>query len=145
MKKIEVAHIDDLQQAAKDLLEIAGGEKVFVFYGEMGAGKTTFIQHICKELKSEDAVSSPTYALVNEYTLPSGDSLFHLDLYRLKNLEEAYDIGIEEYLYGGDYCLVEWPQIIEPLLEECLKVNIDLQADKSRLITIQSMKFTNQL
>ena len=145
MKKIEVAHIDDLQQAAKDLLEIAGGEKVFVFYGEMGAGKTTFIQHICKELKSEDAVSSPTYALVNEYTLPSGDSLFHLDLYRLKNLEEAYDIGIEEYLYGGDYCLIEWPQIIEPLLEECLKVNIDLQADKSRLITIQSMKFTNQL
>lgn len=145
MKKIEVAHIDDLQQAAKDLLEIAEGEKVFVFYGEMGAGKTTFIQHICKELKSEDAVSSPTYALVNEYTLPSGDSLFHLDLYRLKNLEEAYDIGIEEYLYGGDYCLIEWPQIIEPLLEECLKVNIDLQADKSRLITIQSMKFTNQL
>ena len=145
MKKIEVPHIDDLQQAAKDLLEIAGGEKVFVFYGEMGAGKTTFIQHICKELKSEDAVSSPTYALVNEYTLPSGDSLFHLDLYRLKNLEEAYDIGIEEYLYGGDYCLIEWPQIIEPLLEECLKVNIDLQADKSRLITIQSMKFTNQL
>ncbi len=141
MKRIEVKHIDDLEQAASSLLEFAADERVFAFYGEMGAGKTTFIQRICKQLKSSDAVSSPTYALVNEYSLVGGNSLFHLDLYRLKDLEEAYNIGIEEYLYGGDYCLIEWPQIIEPLLESHIKVEIGLKEKENRLITISKVHF----
>ncbi|MGB0930514.1 MAG: tRNA (adenosine(37)-N6)-threonylcarbamoyltransferase complex ATPase subunit type 1 TsaE [Chitinophagales bacterium] len=141
MKKIEVTHIADLENAANSLLEFAEGEKVFVFYGEMGTGKTTFIQRICKQLKSNDAVSSPTYSLVNEYSLADGNSLFHLDLYRLKDLEEAYNMGIEEYLYGGDYCLIEWPQIIEPLLEGYVKVDISLQKKENRLITMTKVQF----
>ncbi|MEZ4886064.1 MAG: tRNA (adenosine(37)-N6)-threonylcarbamoyltransferase complex ATPase subunit type 1 TsaE [Chitinophagales bacterium] len=139
MKKIEVTHINDLKEAVDSLLAYAADEKVFAFYGEMGAGKTTFVQQICKQLQSKDAVSSPTYALVNEYTLPDGNPVFHLDLYRLKDLEEAYDIGIEEYLYSGHYCLIEWPQIIEPLLEGYIKVNIGLTANKHRLITINKI------
>ena len=140
MQKIEVKHINDLEQAAKSLLTYAGGEKVMAFYGEMGAGKTTFVQRICQQLQSADAVSSPTYALVNEYLLPNGESIFHLDLYRLKDLDEAYNIGIEEYLYGGNYCLIEWPQIIEPLLEAHLKVEISLEANQNRLIQLTKIE-----
>ncbi|MFK7906171.1 MAG: tRNA (adenosine(37)-N6)-threonylcarbamoyltransferase complex ATPase subunit type 1 TsaE [Chitinophagales bacterium] len=140
MKRIEVTHLDDLAMAASSLLDFAGEGKVFVFYGQMGAGKTTFIQRICKQLQSLDAVSSPTYGLVNEYTLPDKNLIFHLDLYRLKNLEEAYDIGIEEYLYSGDYCLIEWPQIIEPLLESYIKVEISLAADESRVINLSKIQ-----
>ncbi len=140
MKKIEVTHLDDLAMAASSLLDFAGKERVFVFYGQMGAGKTTFVQQICKQLQSSDAVSSPTYALVNEYTLPDENLIFHLDLYRLKDLEEAYDIGIEEYLYSGDYCLIEWPQIIEPLLESYIKVEINLAANESRLINLSRVQ-----
>ena len=140
MKQIEVAHTDDLPKAASDLLAFAEEEKVFVFYGEMGAGKTTFIQQICRQLQATSEASSPTYALVNEYSLPDGSLVFHLDLYRLNDLNEAYDIGIEDYLYSGHYCLIEWPQLIEPLLETYIKININLESNQSRSINMTKIQ-----
>ncbi len=120
LMKITIQTITELGQAAKEFLSYCEtGQRVFVFYGEMGVGKTTFIKAVCAQLGVSDMVSSPTYALVNEY-IGENVQVFHLDLYRLKNIQEALDIGIEEYLYDlapSTYCFIEWPQIIEPLLD----------------------------
>ncbi len=106
--------ISDLPQAARQILDFAGDEKVFLFFGEMGAGKTTSIKALCTELGVSDAVSSPTFALINEYEYPGG-LIYHFDCYRLKNPVEALDFGIEEYLSSGAYCFIEWPEKIEGL------------------------------
>jgi tRNA threonylcarbamoyladenosine biosynthesis protein TsaE len=106
-----------LHTAAKQLLKQSGENKLFAFYGAMGSGKTTFIKAICESLGALDIVSSPTFTLVNEYkTSDSGESLFHIDFYRIKKQEEVYDFGIEEYLTGDSYCFMEWPELIEELL-----------------------------
>lgn len=111
------------------MLEFAGDERVFLFYGEMGAGKTTFIQAICRELGVKTAVSSPTFAIVNEYEGHDGP-VFHFDFYRLKSEREAYDMGAEEYVDSGHYCLVEWPEKIEGLLPE-KHITINITADQN--------------
>lgn len=119
---------------AERLLEAAGGRRKFAFYGQIGAGKTTLIQALCRILEVEDYVTSPTFALVNVYESPEGP-VYHLDLYRLKNLEEALDIGIEEYLYDEAYCLIEWPELIESLLpEDVLRIKINFLTESSRKI-----------
>lgn len=113
-----------------------GEKRVFAFYGKMGAGKTTFIKAICEALGVEDVVTSPTFAIVNEYKTPQG-AIFHFDFYRIKNLREAYDIGCEEYFYSGCPCFIEWPELVEELLpEDIVKVNIEVLDDDSRLITL---------
>lgn len=131
----------DLTAAVPQLLAYAADKKVLLFTGEMGAGKTTFIQKICAHFQVREQVVSPTYSLINEYTYTDQNGkeqlLYHSDLYRLKTEEEAFQIGIEEYLYSGSYCLIEWPEIIENILpEHVVRINIALQADFSRKMLI---------
>lgn len=132
--------LKELGSAAEKVLAYAGNRKIWCFAGELGAGKTTFIKAICQYLKVQESVTSPTYSLVNEYTFITPDEsseqyLYHLDLYRLKQIEEALDIGIEEYLYGENYCFIEWAEIIEPILpEDAMKISLTIVEDSVRKI-----------
>ena len=135
---IKIDSIDRIQEAAKDFVAQMGDNKVFAFYGKMGAGKTTFIKAICEELGVEDVVNSPTFAIVNEYTDGNGEPIFHFDFYRIKKESEAYDIGFEEYVYSGHLCFMEWPELIEDLLpEDTVKVSIEELEDGTR--TVQTL------
>jgi tRNA threonylcarbamoyladenosine biosynthesis protein TsaE len=126
-----------LHTAAKQLLEHSADKKIFAFYGSMGAGKTTIIKAICEYLGAIDIVSSPTFTLVNEYKTNSGESIFHIDFYRIKKQEEVYDFGIEEYLTGESYCFMEWPELIEEILpDETVKVRISVDENEQRLLLI---------
>lgn len=129
---ITINSVNELGTVAEHLLHFANGDKFFVFEGEMAAGKTTFIKAFCEALGVKDVVSSPTFSIVNEYESPAG-AVYHFDFYRLKNLQEAYDIGYEEYFYSNSYCLVEWPQKVEELLpEQYIKVSISITGDSQR-------------
>ena len=133
----KASSLKDLDNIAKLLLEKFPNQRVFAFYGKMGAGKTTFIQAICRNLGSTDNITSPTFAIINEYNLPHS-SLFHFDFYRIKNLEEAFDMGYEDYIYSGKYCLIEWPEMIESLLpENIVEVKINVLEDNLRIISAQ--------
>ncbi len=135
---IKIDSIDRIQEAAKEFVAQMGDNKVFAFYGKMGAGKTTFIKAICEELGVEDVVNSPTFAIVNEYTDGNGEPIFHFDFYRIKKESEAYDIGFEEYVYSGHLCFMEWPELIEVLLpEDTVKVSIEELEDGTR--TVQTL------
>lgn len=132
----KVSSVKLLGQAAKKLIEQFPDHRVFAFYGKMGTGKTTFIQAVCSELGTPDNVTSPTFALINEYKTLAGDSIFHFDFYRIKDLEEAYDLGYEDYFYSGSYCLIEWPEKIETLLpQNYVEVKIEVQENGYRLIS----------
>lgn len=123
---------------AQGLLEHHTDQRVFLLDAPMGAGKTTLIKMLCRHLGVTDNMSSPTYALVNEYRGKAADPIYHMDLYRLEKIEEALEIGIEEYLYSGHYVFIEWPQLIEPLWpEEAVQVSIEVTGPTSRLITTQ--------
>lgn len=133
-----VPSISDLPELAKELIREFGSSKTWVFQGEMGAGKTTLIQAILQELGIEELEGSPTYSLVNEYSTPKGESVYHFDLYRLNKQQEALDIGIEEMLYNGGLALIEWPEIIEDLLPEetfWFKLSI-LEDNQKRSLTV---------
>jgi tRNA threonylcarbamoyladenosine biosynthesis protein TsaE len=134
--QIKIAGLEDLERAAREFLEAVGENRLIAFYAPMGAGKTTFTTALCKVLGvREDAVSSPTFAIVNEYRGEGGMPVFHFDFYRIERLEEALDIGLYDYLDSGEWCLMEWPENIEGLLpEETLKVSISVQPDGSRLL-----------
>ncbi len=128
-----------LHKAARTFLDATEGNKIFAFYGTMGAGKTTFIKSVCEILGSVDIISSPTFTLINEYRTEKGESLFHIDFYRIKKQEEVYDFGIEEYFASGSYCFMEWPELIEEILPpETVKVRISANRDESRTIEIAS-------
>ena len=128
--------VDEINDVAKQLVQHANGRKVWLFRGEMGAGKTTLIQAICEGLGVDEQATSPTYSIINEYNATSIDApIYHMDLYRLKNEEEALQIGIEEYLYGGVYCFIEWPDIILNLLpEDCFEIQLSIVGDSKRKI-----------
>lgn len=127
---------DDLPAAAEQMLSSFPDERIFAFYGEMGAGKTTLIKAFCKVLGSRDVVSSPTFSLVNEYEDGQGNPLFHFDFYRIKKLEEVFDMGFEEYVYSGNYCFLEWPgRMAELLPENYVYVAIRVLNEKEREIT----------
>lgn len=135
--KILINDISDLSPAAERLIKENEGRKIFLFYGEMGAGKTTFIKEICKKLDVSDSISSPTYSLVNEYDTNKGIKIYHFDFYRIKNESEAFDLGYEEYFYSGNYCLIEWPEKIQNLIPaDCVKVHIASSGNEKRIITI---------
>lgn len=108
--------LEQLPEVAAELLQFASSQKIFCLHGEMGAGKTTFVKELSKTLGVCDEVQSPTFSIVNEYKAASGDPVFHFDFYRLKRLEEAYDIGYEDYVFSGHYCFIEWPEKVESLL-----------------------------
>lgn len=134
--EIRLQQLSDLPALIPPLLSFANGRKVWLFKGQIGAGKTTIVQALCAHLGVEEEVTSPTYALVNEY---QGDEIiYHLDLYRLNTVEEALDIGIEDYLYSGQYCLVEWPELIEEIAQEAKPITIDISInpDSSRNILL---------
>ena len=124
---------EDIKQAAKQFAEAMGENTVFAFYGKMGAGKTTFIKAVCEELGVEDTVTSPTFAIVNEYEAAGGRPIYHFDFYRIKKVSEAYGMGCEEYFYSGHPCFIEWPELIEEVLpEETVNVNIEALPDGDR-------------
>ena len=139
--EIRISNIDHIQEAARQFIENIGDHRVFAFYGKMGAGKTTFIKAVCEELGVEDVITSPTFAIVNEYSTDSSllspdSSIFHFDFYRIKKLEEVYDMGFVDYFYSGSLCFIEWPELIEEVLpEDAVKVNIAENADGSRTVT----------
>lgn len=133
MKSISISSTAELPIVAKELLVFANGQKFFIFEGDMAAGKTTFIKSLCEAIGVEDVVSSPTFSIVNEYESKNGP-VYHFDFYRLKNIQEAYDIGYEEYFYSDSYCLVEWPSKVEELLpEEYIKIEITVTGNEQRL------------
>jgi len=131
--------LDQIQTIAAEILQQASSQKIFLFYGEMGAGKTTLIKALCTELGVEGQVSSPTFAIVNEYAAKQG-KVFHFDFYRLKNQNEALDMGYEEYFYSGEYCFIEWPEKIPDLLPpNYTEINITAQNDGLRQVTLKNI------
>ncbi len=123
--QFEINNIEELSKVSDLLLEWREKSNIIAFYGAMGAGKTTLVKNLCQKLGVSDEVNSPTFALVNEYQTESLDSIFHFDFYRIKSLEEVFDIGYEDYFYGGNLCLLEWPELIDPLMpEHFIKVEI---------------------
>lgn len=132
----------DLQKVAKNILETYSEERIFLFQGEIGAGKTTFIKEFCKVLGITDEVSSPTFSIVNVYLEPNGNQVFHFDFYRIKSQREALDIGLFDYLYSGSYCFIEWPGLIEELLpENGIIISIsDGKVKDSRTIKLNKIK-----
>ena len=128
--------LQGLQNLAQILLKDAAGKRVWLFHGEMGSGKTTLIKAVCKALKVEDLVSSPTFSIVNEYRSASG-GIYHFDFYRIKNEAEAYDIGADEYFYSGKYCFVEWPDKIPSLIPSAhVSITIQTEDNEHRTIAI---------
>ncbi|MEE0671186.1 tRNA (adenosine(37)-N6)-threonylcarbamoyltransferase complex ATPase subunit type 1 TsaE [Prevotella sp.] len=134
--EIKINSLADINETAKQFIENMGDGKVFAFYGKMGAGKTTFIKAICEELGVDDVITSPTFAIVNEYqSATTGDSIYHFDFYRIKKLEEVYDMGYEDYFYSGSLCFLEWPELIDDLLpEDATKVTIEATDDGGRVV-----------
>lgn len=134
-----VDKVEDLAAAAERMIAQYPQERIFLFYGHMGAGKTTFINALCAALEVQDSTSSPTFSIVNEYASSHGP-LFHFDFYRLKDESEALDLGYEEYFYSGNYCFVEWPEKIENLLpSHYLKITIEAIDNQSRSISVEKI------
>ena len=128
--------IEELSKVSDLLISWRDKSNIIAFYGHMGAGKTTLVKNLCSKLGVQDEVNSPTFALVNEYQTETFDSVFHFDFYRIKSLEEVFDIGYEDYFYGGSLCLLEWPELIDPIMpEHFIKVEIALgDTDDSRVV-----------
>ncbi|MBR5936273.1 MAG: tRNA (adenosine(37)-N6)-threonylcarbamoyltransferase complex ATPase subunit type 1 TsaE [Bacteroidaceae bacterium] len=138
MSTITISSLDTIQESAKEFVRQMGDDTVFAFYGKMGAGKTTFIKALCKELGVEDEVNSPTFAIINEYrSATTAELIYHFDFYRIKKLEEVYDLGYEDYFYSGALCFIEWPELVEELLPlDAKKVTITENSDGTRTITL---------
>ena len=134
--EIAIKSLETIHEAAKEFVKGMGDGKVFAFYGKMGAGKTTFIKALCEVLGVEDVITSQTFAIIKEYTDGNGIPIYHFDFYRIKKLEEVYDMGYEVYFYSGNLCLLEWPELIEDILpENVIKVTIDEQPDGTRKLS----------
>ena len=140
MTEIKIQSLEQIREAARRFIELMGDHTVFALYGKMGAGKTTFIKAVCEELGVTDMVTSPTFAIVNEYRSDTtGELIYHFDFYRIKKLEEVYDMGYEDYFYCGAVCFIEWPELIEELLPgDTVKVTIEEQPDGERLLTVEN-------
>lgn len=135
-KGIILVNAQGIEVTATDILDKCGSARVFAFDGKMGAGKTTFIKHLCEAMGTEDVVNSPTFAIVNVYEVASGEEVYHFDCYRIKDIREAMDFGAEEYLYSGNYCFIEWAEMIEPLLpEDTVWVKIEVEENGERTLS----------
>lgn len=140
-KEFQIHGVEALTEVSDYLISLREDADVIAFYGSMGAGKTTLIKNLCHRMGVTDEVNSPTFAIVNEYATLEGESVYHFDFYRIKKLEEAYDIGFENYFYSGNLCLIEWPEMIEPLLPDhyirvCLRLGT---TDDDRIIEIEAV------
>jgi tRNA threonylcarbamoyladenosine biosynthesis protein TsaE len=135
--EITIKDKNSLIKGAKEFLKLTSGKKIFAFYGSMGAGKTTIIKAICETLGVKDTVTSPTFTIVNEYRTFAGESIYHIDFYRIKKTEEVFDFGIEEYLGNDSYCFMEWPEMVEGILPpETVPVRITVDINEQRILTI---------
>lgn len=138
---IRIDNIENIGEAAKTFIQAIGENKIFAFYGKMGSGKTTFIKAICEQLGVEDVITSPTFAIVNEYNYNDNsisNTIYHFDFYRIRRIEEVYDMGFEDYFYSGALCFIEWPELIEDLLPiDAVKVKINEIDDNTREVTIE--------
>ena len=132
--EIKINSLADIDEAARTFINNMGDARVFAFYGSMGAGKTTFIKAICRCMGVEDVITSPTFSIVNEYS--AGErTIYHFDFYRIKKLEEVYDMGYEEYFYSGNTCFLEWPELIEDILpDDAVRVKIECAEDETRTV-----------
>lgn len=135
-KQIVISSVAHLAEVAEEVLKASSGRKIFAFSGEMGAGKTTLIAALCHALGVTEQVSSPTFAIINEYE--GVERICHLDLFRLKTMEEALSIGIEDYLSGKEYLFIEWPELIRPLLpEHIVQLRLEIVNEQERMLTIE--------
>jgi tRNA threonylcarbamoyladenosine biosynthesis protein TsaE len=135
MFKADINSLKDIGSVAEKFLEAHPADRLFAFYGKMGSGKTTFIKALCEKLQVIDYVTSPTFALVNVYETETSDEIYHFDFYRIKSMDELYDLGYEEYFFSDNYCFVEWPELIEPLLPaNTIRVKIQETEHGSRII-----------
>ena len=137
MKEISIDSLDGLKEVAEEVIASLDGRNIVAFCGPMGAGKTTLISAIMEHLGSADTVTSPTFAIVNQYATATGEAVHHFDFYRINRIEEVFDMGYEEYFYSGNLCLVEWPELIEALLpDDAMVVRIDILSPIERKFTI---------
>lgn len=136
--EIKIEKLDNIREAAKQFIANIGDSTVFAFYGNMGAGKTTFVKAVCEELGVDDVITSPTFSIVNEYrSEQTGELIYHFDFYRVKKIEEVYDMGFEDYFYSGALCFIEWPELCEEVLpDDTVKVYIKEEPDGSRTVTL---------
>ena len=136
--EIKITSLETIREAARQFIEAMADNTVFAFYGKMGAGKTTFVKAVCEELGVTDVINSPTFAIVNEYRADeSGELVYHFDFYRIKRLEEVYDMGYEDYFYSGALCFIEWPESVEEVLpEDAVRVSIEELADGTRVVKL---------
>lgn len=139
--EIKIQSLEHIHEAAREFIAAMGDNTVFALYGKMGAGKTTFIKALCQELGVEDVVTSPTFAVINEYRSDiAGELIYHFDFYRIKKLEEVYDMGYEDYFYSGALCFIEWPELVKELLPgNTIKVTIEELEDGSRKLTMENL------
>lgn len=138
MLEIKINSLDGIADAARQFVDAMGENKIFAMFGPMGVGKTTFIKAVCEVLGVQDTITSPTFAIVNEYRTDSGEQIFHFDFYRIRKVEEAYDMGYEDYIFSGAVCFLEWPELIEELLpDDAVRVTLTEEEDGTRTITIQ--------
>ena len=138
MFKAEIKSLSEINHIAARFIQAHPADRIFAFYGEMGVGKTTFIKAICEEMKVQDYVTSPTFALINEYKTKDNQSIFHFDFYRILNVSEAYDFGYEDYFYSGNYCFIEWPELIETILPSIV-VNVTIREIENGKRIIESL------
>lgn len=141
LKTFEIRNLEEIDKVAEDFIQYISESdlqsNIFAFYGKMGAGKTTFIKAICKALGVKDIVNSPTFTIINEYKSSRGFPIYHFDFYRINRLQEAYDIGVEEYFAGDGLCLIEWPEkIAEILPQDSISISITINPDLSRTVSI---------
>ena len=143
LKTFTITSLEEIDKVAGDFIQYISESdlqsNIFAFYGKMGAGKTTFIKAICKALGVKDIVNSPTFTIINEYKSAKGFPIYHFDFYRIKKIEEVYDMGYEDYFYSGALCLIEWPELIEDLLpEDAVRVTINVLSDGKRELNIEA-------
>jgi len=136
--QLKINNIHEINNVAKQFIDQIGNKKVFAFYGTMGAGKTTFIKAVCEELGVLETITSPTFAIINEYKDGEGNSIYHFDFYRINKLEEAFDFGCEDYFYSENLCFIEWPELVESILpDNTVKVYITETENGERFVEIE--------